>query len=359
MLRHGQHRPTTQPILRRPLRPGAAFQKPTSKPGISLVTSPKPSKTAIPQQTRKPRVRCLLIGNNYVGTSSELLGCYNDVKAIREFVSSQCEKHQKQALFFVLGDDKIERAPDGVGSGANILKGIAWLLSGAVAGDTLLVHYSGHGVALPALTDSSETFGTDSAWVPVDFATFRGGGRNGLITDDELRRALVAALPSGVRLWMTSDSCYSGSVLDLRFNYTDASFSEKTSLIKKMDDTSLYCVQALDSEEIIQFDSRSLQTASLCTENKGYPVSTGTVVLLSGCTDISTAADATGMSKPMGALTWALLNVLSKNAAVPLKYLIKDLRALIKRSGFAQVPQLSSGRPLDLNADSFESIVFL
>ena len=55
-------------------------------------------------------------------------------------------------------------------------------------------------------------------------------------------------------------------------------------------------------------------------------------------------------NKFQGAMTWALLDTLKKNNNLTWKELIVNMRNTLKRSKFTQVPQLSSGRQLDLNS---------
>ncbi len=267
-------------------------------------------------------------------------------------------------MFYILGDDRVKRAQNGKGTGDNILKGIRWLVTGAVQGDSLIVHYSGHGVSLKTGVDSNEVDGVDSAWLPTDYQTFRGGGRNGMIIDNELRRLLADSIPAGVRVWLTSDSCHSGSVLDLRYNYTDASFAEKAVVTQDSSDATYVhnVASPTDESTTIQFNSKALRTVTSVAEIKGYAKTAGSVIMLSGCTDTQTAADAYGLSnttKAMGALTWAFLTVLKKNPAAPLKYLIKDIRALLRLSNFSQIPQLSSGQPMDITLSSFQGAALL
>ena len=351
-------RPTTKPS-----QPKSKPSQPRRKP-ISTVTTP--SAISIPNvlpAIRTPELRVLLIGNNYCGTPNELRGCYNDIIAVRDFVLSFADKRFGTPKFFILGDDRLHEAPNGRGTGENILRGISWLVADALTGDSLIVHYSGHGVALHASLDRHEMFGVDSAWLPFDYLSFRGGGRNGMIVDNELRQCLVNMIPLGVRLWLTSDSCHSGSVLDLRYNYTDASFLERSfsaqddSESKTHDDADTIALPT-DEDTLIQFDSKSLRTVTNIAEIKGYAKTTGNVVMLSGCTDLQTAADGSAMGTtkaPMGALTWAFLTVLRKNPATPLKYLLKDIRALLQLSKFTQAPQLSSGQYLDIASTNFQT----
>jgi hypothetical protein len=69
------------------------------------------------------------------------------------------------------------------------------------AGDLLLLSYSGHGGQVPDVNGDEEKDSTDETWVAYDRQ----------IVDDELY-ALWATFERGVRIFMLSDSCHSGSV---------------------------------------------------------------------------------------------------------------------------------------------------
>jgi hypothetical protein len=297
-------------------------------------------------------VRVLLIGNNYCGTPNELYGCCTDIDNARAWFTAATPASTYALSFKEYSDRKnsakqIQPGPDGTGTGANILAGINWLVGNAKAGDILYMHYSGHGSNVPT-SDLAELDHVNSAWVPIDYKTFRGGGLSGLLLDNELRSALVLRVPTGASLWVTSDSCFSGSVLDLRFNYTDASFR---SLDAATVDTgapapwrpALPLPSGCKATETQICDSRAITTATTVMENKAYAKTTGNVVLLSGCTDRQAAADAWEDRAAQGALSWALFSCLQKNKEVPVKYLLRDVRALLRNHGYVQTPQLSSG----------------
>lgn len=71
-----------------------------------------------------------------------------------------------------------------------------------VAGDTLVLSYSGHGGQMPDMNGDEEADGLDETWCLFD----------GQLLDDELRD-LWAKFPAGARIAVFSDSCHSGSVI--------------------------------------------------------------------------------------------------------------------------------------------------
>ena len=153
--------------------------------------------------------KALFIGINYFNTQSELRGCINDVINIRQFVQSKYGFADSNIT--QLTDDQAEQA--GKPTRANIIQALHWLVAGCAPGDSLFLHYSGHGGSVKDV-DGDEVDGMDETICPLDYA------QAGQILDDELHDILVKSLPKGVRLTAIFDSCHSGSVLDLPFSYT-------------------------------------------------------------------------------------------------------------------------------------------
>jgi len=153
------------------------------------------------------RTKALYIGINYVGhAQGELKGCHNDVHMMKKFVESQgfnpgnCK---------VLMDDGTSEKPDA----KNIRAAFKWLVSDVKAGDSLFMHYSGHGGSAKD-DNGDEADGKDETLIPVDYNT--GGGQ---IRDDEIFSEIVLPLPQGAQLTVVMDCCHSGSIMDLPYNF--------------------------------------------------------------------------------------------------------------------------------------------
>ena len=153
------------------------------------------------------RTRALFIGINYVGHSpGELKGCHNDVEKMKRFVVKQGFDEANMKLLL---DDGINITPNK----AEVLTAIKWLVQGAKEGDSLFMHYSGHGGQLRD-DAGDEADGYDETLVPLDYQT------KGQIRDDDLLKELVLPLPEGVLLTVVMDCCHSGSILDLPYEFT-------------------------------------------------------------------------------------------------------------------------------------------
>ncbi|KAG1849199.1 caspase domain-containing protein [Suillus subluteus] len=116
----------------------------------------------------------------------------------------------------------------------NILSALRWLVKDAQPGDCLFFHYSGHGGRIIDLdgprVDGHRVDGFEKAIHPVDWE------HAGEIVTEDLYDAMastddadckVKPLPAGCRLIALFDSCYSGTVLDLRYIYQVSSHSKR------------------------------------------------------------------------------------------------------------------------------------
>jgi hypothetical protein len=245
------------------------------------------------------RKRALLIGINYVGTSSELFGCINDVNAIKERITRVGFSDINVKIITDLTPKKPTRA--------NILEEFKLLLSTSQVNDLLFFCYSGHG-SYTIDRSSDETDGRDEMIVSCDLQG---------IVDDELKALIQTYLKPGVTLFAMFDSCFSGSMLDLKYQYLDS----------------------------LNYDNY--------TENEKQLETTGNVFMISGCTDKQTSADAVINNNACGAMTWSFLEAAKEKTGCTWRELIKSMRDKLKLSEFDQIPQFSSGTFVDIDAAIF------
>src|SRR5690606_32820277 len=88
------------------------------------------------------KVRGLFIGINYTGSSAELRGCVNDVRTMLATLQ-RIQFPLQEAIILV--DDPSFPGYAGQPTRANIEQGMRWLSHGTAPGDTLFLHFSGHG----------------------------------------------------------------------------------------------------------------------------------------------------------------------------------------------------------------------
>lgn len=252
----------------------------------------------------------LLIGINYTGTNNALNGCINDILNL---------KHRLVTDKYFSEDDLVLMCDHYIGglypTGANILMQMEKLVQFANNNKDKDVHlflsYSGHGYYVPDLDgdEGKGVNGKDQVICPVDCDT------KGVISDDQLNRLLISRLPSNATLVVLMDCCHSGSILDLKYRYNID--TNKTDITSKM-------------------------TASQCR-----------VVMISGCRDDQTSADATirdevdDRMEAQGAMTAAWLS--NYKERISYKELVVNMRKWLKDRRYTQVPQLSSGIMIDVD----------
>jgi hypothetical protein len=136
--------------------------------------------------------KALCIGiNNYPGTHMDLAGCVNDANDWTETL-----KGRGFAVTTLL---------DAQATKAAMVAAMTGLIGGGVAGDSLVITFSGHGTYQPD-TDGDEADGLDEALCPYDIKIIGQA-----LIDDEIH-AMFAACQPGVRLVLIADSCHSGTV---------------------------------------------------------------------------------------------------------------------------------------------------
>ena len=239
----------------------------------------------------------LLIGINYIGTINNLTGCINDINDINFRITSKGFTNIN-----ILTDNTLVKPTRN-----NILSAFKNLLVNSKAGDLLFFAYSGHG-SYQNDNNGDETTGYDQLICPIDFK---------MITDDELKSIIQTNLKQGVTLFAMFDSCFSGSVLDLKYQYMDT----------------------------LNYDNFS--------ENDKQLETNGNVFMISGCADNQTSDDSVINSKSNGAMTWSLLQSLNQQPNLSWRTLVKNMRDLLKKSDYEQVPQFSSGKFENIDASVF------
>ena len=249
--------------------------------------------------------RALLIGINYKRTKYELRGCANDVTSMAFLLQKEYGYCFNDMVMLL--DTKKHKLN---ATRANIITWLKRMVAATQSGDELLVYYSGHGSQVKCRCGDEEsnedTPGMDDVIVPCDFNTAYVGN-SGLITDDELRAVLVEPLPAGAKLRAFFDCCCSGTALDLPYVYKN---DEK--YVKCYDDKKIACTDCL---------------------------------LISGCRDDQTSADAYINGQFSGALSWGIQRVLEVTRANKMnwKEFLLLLRIKLREAGYEQVPVLSVG----------------
>ncbi|PBK65046.1 hypothetical protein ARMSODRAFT_978727 [Armillaria solidipes] len=133
----------------------------------------------------------------------ELSGCKRAI-GINKGQGKEFSQGYKADDILMLTDDT-EKKP----TKSNIIEAMSWLVQSAKLGDSLFLHYSGHGDWVPD-QNGDEVDGKDEDIICYDSCPF---------IDDDIRKTLVDPLPAGCQLMALFDSCHSGTILDLPYIY--------------------------------------------------------------------------------------------------------------------------------------------
>ncbi|CDO52196.1 hypothetical protein DV495_003281 [Geotrichum candidum] len=289
------------------------------------------------------RRKALLIGINYIGQKAALRGCINDVHNVKNFL--QQHGYREDDMVVLTDDQSNQRA---LPTRENILRGMRWLVKDAQTNDSLFLHYSGHGGQAED-TNGDEEDGFDEVIYPLDFE------KAGHITDDEIHTTVVSPLRPGVRLTALFDSCHSGTVLDLPYVYSTKGVLKEPNLLKEAGSGLLDAVTSYSRGDISGvMNSVQGLFKRVTNGNDGYEKTKATktapcdAILISGCKDSQTSADAFENGQATGAMSHAFITVMNANPNQSYLTLLKEMREVLKDK-YDQKPQLSSSHPIDCN----------
>jgi len=235
--------------------------------------------------------KALLVGINYVNTSSELRGCVNDVNDLKQLLTAK----------YNYSRSNIVTLTDSQATKQNVLSQLTKLLKSGNSGDTLFFSFSGHGY-FKRDSSNDEEDGKDELLISVD---------NLAIVDDELKHIIDTHLKANVTLIALVDTCHSGTILDLPYKYYKG--------------------------------QPKLSHNSLSNDTKG------TVICVSGCRDDQVSMDAYLEGDFNGAMTFHFVELLNESNSLTWKACIEQLQDKLKKDKFTQVPQMTCGKNIDLN----------
>ena len=250
----------------------------------------------------------LLIGINYEKTSAALSNCIRDIDHVLNLMLKP-KLGIKDTHVIYMSDQRFGSAY--YPTKANILSQLgqfAKMLNQTKVG---YFHYSGHGTRVKDVS-GDEMDGFDEALVPIDY------DKSGMILDDQMYSYFVKSLNADVKLFVVTDCCHSGTILDLPYLWNETGSVSK-------------------EHKLSQAELASLPT----------------IISISGCKDTQTSADGGPLrvnNEGSGALTAAFLTVLKQtNFNLTYRQLLTEVNVLLKKYGFDQRPQLSSTKMLDLD----------
>ena len=350
----------------------------------------------------RPRKKALLIGINYRGQAGELAGCVNDIVDVRAVCAAL--RYDEVCVLYdgawpgAFSNADI-RVADVRPTRANITAAFRWLVAGAGRGDKLYLHYSGHGGQRPARVAGAEADGCDETLVPVDYETA------GMMRDDEIRALLVEPLRgTGATLRGALDCCHSGTGMDLKYNLglaedgvpprrrdvsagagadVPAGAADVPAVVARLTADAVRAelvrwfgadavagflaaapapaapaapAQECDAVFVERVDGApGVALSAAAIGARGAPAAGGSagvpdVLIVSGCADRQTSADASFNHRANGALTYYVLAILRRavaGGAWPLAAdFLVELRRRLRAGGYDQIPQISSEVPV-------------
>lgn len=249
----------------------------------------------------------LFIGCNYIGTNFQLNGCINDVLNVKKLTDTW-------GFDATLMTDNALRPTK-----SNIISQLTAHINRLVSGDVLLIYYSGHGATVTD-TNGDELSGKDSVIVPLDVQS------QGYIIDDTIRSILIQAV-TGAKVFAVFDSCNSGSVCDLKYNYFDTS----------------YKLNPADKS------TNDLVSRTNTSVNNNYTDTNASIVTISGCKDDQLSYETVNSNGQYGgALTYCLLKyIYEQTPDISFGQLLQSVRSMLTSNGFNQRPSLMSGTQFD------------
>jgi hypothetical protein len=192
--------------------------------------------------------------------------------------------------------------------------------------------YSGHGHYISD-TNNDEKDGRDEVLCPLDFSD------NGFITDDHLKKYFIDKLPSNVKLFILIDACHSGTMVDFRYNYLLDEKRYDITQGSKLTDCDIVMISGCK-------DSQTSADAYLKDESNNQSNDDSNNNLVGGI--LGNVFD-NNLYEYQGAMTAAFLAIF--NDSISYYKLIKEMRNWLKEHNFDQVPQLSSGRFISINGN--------
>ena len=238
----------------------------------------------------------IIIGINYIGKSYELNGCINDALLVNSILTNRGFTN-----IILLTDNTPIKPTKSV-----IIQTLKNMLENAVSGDLVCLFYSGHGTKVFDYNKDEVGYLYDQAIVPID---------GNILIDDEIKNIINTYLKPNVSLFGFFDSCYSGSVMDLKYKYENS---------------------------ITDYN---------ISENEKETITPSNVIMISGSTESQYSYEAFLGKQEGGALTWAFSEVIAKTPICSWRDFLKNIILTVNNAKFPQTPQLSSGQLINIDND--------
>jgi hypothetical protein len=303
--------------------------------GISTYQTVEAPSVIIPQQEDNSMSENLavLVGiNKYVSLSgSDLNGCVNDVN----------DMYDRLTKNFGFEEDNVRVLCDERATQQNILERLEWLISNAKRGSQLVFQYSGHGSSVRCRNEDTLENEECQILCPTDMDW------DSPLTD-KILASFFRRIPEGAFLTFVCDACHSGSM--------DRGMPTGNPHVTKV----RYLKPPFDIA--VRSRNRNLPVNRVGWKDLFGPRSASNVaffntrhLLISGCRDNQTSADAFIGGQYNGAMTASLKNAIDSNNSIDWLSAHELMLKYLKEEGYSQIPQLS-GPELILKKSVFRGV---
>jgi hypothetical protein len=264
--------------------------------------------------------RALLIGiNKYLIPGADLRGCVNDVLDLGA-VLTEFGGFKKSDITTLVDTAATKKA---------MMAGIQALVKSSKKGDVALLHYSGHGSHVPDdEANRDEADGRDEILCPTDL------NWDDTLRDDWLRQTFDQ-LRSGVQFTAIMDCCHSGT--------NTRAIQPPDVKVKERYLPSPWDIAAAESGRSVPTKVTSGLRGSRRAARKVKDIVDADIpeILVTGCRDTQTSADAFIDGRYNGALTYGLVGAIrATRGKLTYRELHERASAIIKKGKYEQVPQL-------------------
>lgn len=271
-------------------------------------------------ETVQGRRLALLVGINDCGQpGAELRGCVNDVENMWKLLTEN----------FGFKPDDVRVLTDERATKYEILKRLDWLVDNAKSGDQLFFHYSGHGSQVRCRNGDELEDGLDEILIPY------GHDWDDPLKDDDLYECFKK-IPEGAFLSFICDACHSGSMdRGITLPVGNPHPILERYLAPPLDIALRSCGRDFDPHK----KKYRYIGQGFVDRNTDVHANQQKHLLLSGCRDDQTSADAHIDGKFQGALTATFVDCVGHKLDGTWSQLHAD--TLANLSGrYTQVPQL-------------------
>ncbi len=262
--------------------------------------------------------KALLVGINNYKYVSGLKGCVNDVKNMNHVLQT----------YFGFKLENIRQIIDESVTRNQLMLRLRWLIQGAIPGDILVFHFSGHGSQILDRGRCDELNDQKDELLCLYDINFRDV--HSFLIDDDFGK-ILNRIPKGVNISIILDSCHSGTATRGLTSITPEMVSQTSYLQYR------YIAPPVD---INLREKVYLKPTRRFAKQNGADIPINHL-LLAACLDKESAADAYINGDYNGAFTYNLCKLIrDTNGNITYRELINRTNKNLLHNQFAQTPQL-------------------